>query len=102
MHVNHFSNLLSYCPCKSFLQSTVGEAALPTFFQFVSHEMFKELVKAKFELPEGVQHQASPITDKEKKALRHVSGYVRRKVRKRIKYSSLAHKEEIILFICVG
>ena len=61
---------------ESFLQSTIDEAALPTFFQFVSHEMFKELVKAKFELPEGVKCQASQITNEEENAIRYVSEYV--------------------------
>ena len=85
---------------ESFLRSTIGEAALPTFFQFVSHETFKELVKAKFELPEGVKYQASQITKEEENALRYVSGYVCRKVQERIKHSALAHKEAMILFIC--
>ena len=47
---------------------------------FVSHEMFKELVKAKHELPECTKDQPSPITKDDENALRYVSGYVCRKV----------------------
>ena len=54
--------------------------------------MFKELVKAKHELPESTKDQPSPITKDDENALRYVSGYVCRKVQEKIKSSSIPHK----------
>ena len=68
--------------------------ASPAFFQFVSNE---ELVKTKHSLP---KQAANPITKEEENALRYVSGYVCCKVQAKIKHSSLAQKDAMILFIC--
>ncbi len=38
------------------------------------------------------------ITIEESNALRYVAGYVCRKIQKKIKSSSLAHKDDMILF----
>lgn len=73
---------------EKFLQLTIGQAASPTFFQFVSHEVFKELVKTRHEIPESEGDQPSRITKEEENALRYVSGYVCRKVQENI---SLLH-----------
>ena len=53
---------------EDFLQQSIYQPASPTFFQFVSHEMFKELVKAKHELPESTKDQPSPITKDDENA----------------------------------
>ena len=94
-----------------FLRQTIGQPASPTFFQFVSHRIFKELVKAKHQLPESVEDQlaesfedqledqASPITKDDENVLRYVCGYVCRKVQAKIQSSSLPLKEEMVLFI---
>ena len=70
-----------------FLRQTIGQPASPTFFQFVSHRIFKELVKAKHQLPESVEDQlaesvedqledqASPITKDDENVLRYVSKF---------------------------
>lgn len=85
-----------------FLRKTIGQPASPTFFQFVSHRIFKELVKGKHEIAQSDQEQASPITKEEENALRYVAGYVCRKVQDKIKSSSLASlpdREVMVLFI---
>lgn len=84
---------------EKFLWQTIGQHASPTFFQYVSHRVFKELVKGKHQLAESDEDHASPITNDEENALRYVSGYVCRKVQAEIKSSSLPHKEDMILFI---
>ena len=84
----------------TFLHLTVGQTATPTFFQFVSHEIFKDTVKAKLEVPERVQDESSQISKEEENALRYVSGYICRKVQATFKSSSLLHKDAMILFMC--
>ncbi len=83
-----------------FLHQSIGQTATPTFFQFVSHEIFKDTVKAKLEVPECVQDEASQISKEEENALRYVSGYVGRKVQAKMKSSSLPHQDAMILFMC--
>ncbi len=82
-----------------FMKKSIDQPASPAFFQFVTHRIFKELVKAKHQLAESVKDQASPITKDEENALRYVCGYVCRKVQAKIQSSSLPHKEDMVLFI---
>lgn len=89
---------------KKFLQESIGREASPTFFQYVTHELFKELVKARHELPQGEEEQAEEeqadnISLEDENALRYVSGYVCRKVQVQLKSSSLPNKDDMILFI---
>lgn len=84
---------------EKFIQQTIGQAASPTFFQYVSHEIFKDLVKEQHELPESAEDQASHITNEEENALRYVSGYVCRKVQGKLKSSAHPQKDDMMLFI---
>ena len=83
-----------------FLRASIGQAASPTFFQAVSHRIFRELVKIKHPiLEENCVDQPSPITKEEEMALRYVSGYICRRVQEKIKASALPNKEDMLLFI---
>ena len=55
---------------EKFLRQSIGQAASPTFFQYVSHEIFKQLVKAQHEIPQSTEDQASHISKDEENALR--------------------------------
>lgn len=62
---------------EKFLQNAISQALSPTFFLFISHEMFKDLIKLKHEIPPDCdEYQASNITKEEENAWRYVSGYV--------------------------
>lgn len=84
-----------------FLHQSINDVASPTFFQFVSYEVFEIMVKAKWEIPSSrsVQNQASHMTVEEENALRYVSGYICRKVQTKIKASTLSHKDAMVLFL---
>lgn len=84
---------------EKFLRDAICQPASPTFFQYVSHRIFKELVKEKHRVSETLEDQASPITKEDENALRYVAGYVCRKVQTKLKSSSLPCKDDMILFI---
>ena len=81
----------------------IKQPSLPVFHQFVSHRLFKEVVKGKFLLPESgrkdPQTETSPITELEENAIRYIAGYVCRKVQKTLLSSNLPLKEDMILFM---
>ena len=87
---------------KEYLESCVKASASPCFYQYVTNELFKELIKLEFPLPTAVMqvdHSATPsLTEMEKNALRYVAGYVCRKVRDDLKKSSckISSKHTII------
>lgn len=67
--------------------------------QFVTDEVFKELIKHEFPVnptnsSETPQH---PLSYEEQNALRCVAGYVCRKLRERLKSSSISKKDDMIL-----
>lgn len=83
-----------------FMKNSIDRPALPTFFQYVSHRIFRELVKGKHQIVESEEDQASSITKLDQNALRYVAGFICRKVQAKIKSSSLPRKDDMILFIC--
>lgn len=84
-----------------FMRKTIGQAASPTFFQYVSHRIFKDLVKKKHQIVgcSANQKQPSHLTKHEENALRYVSGYVCRSVQNKIKSSTHPNKDDMVLFI---
>lgn len=86
---------------ENFLETT-GQVALPTFYQYVSSVVFKELVKQQYQISGSAtetQQDISPITFEEENALRYVAGHVCRKVQEKLKVSSIKNKDDMILFI---
>ncbi len=84
-----------------FLEASVGEKQLPTLYQYLTHRMFKELIKNKYAIPEtgSSEEQLCPLTWEEENALRYVAGYVCRKVQDKLKSSSRPDKENMLLFM---
>lgn len=72
---------------KRFLQSSVKAMSSPIFCQYVTNEVFKELIKLEYPLTDTTSDHstAHPLTHMEKSALRYVAGYVCRKVRDNLK-----------------
>ncbi len=90
------------CDWNRFLQSSIGHRAHPGFFQFVSHHILQELIKAEFPLPPATQsseHPDRPLTFEEQNALRYVAGYVCRKVREDLESSSSTMKDDMIFCV---
>ena len=75
-----------------------GNTPSPTFYQFVTHELFKELLKREFpvssDTTKDVEFQA--LTIEEENALRYVAGYICRKVRKNLESSKNTRKDDMI------
>ena len=83
-----------------FLTTSTTLPPCPIFYQYVSDQLFKTLLKAKFVVSD------SPATDstctltlsyEEENALWYASGYIPRSLRKKLETSSHPLKEELIL-----
>ena len=87
---------------------SVKMKAFPSFYQFVVHTVFKELIKMHYPVSccEGNETElpSRPLTCEEQNALRYVAGYVIRKLRERIDSSSNPRKDEMVLLLmeCAG
>ena len=89
---------------KKFLQSSVKVMSSPCFCEYVTHEVFKELIKLEYPLKDTSDHStAHPLTHMEKSALRYVAGYVCRKVRDNLKKSNckVSNKDSMIQCLAV-
>ena len=93
------------CEWKEYLESCVKASASPCFYQYVTNELFKDLIKLEFPLPTAVtqvDHSATPsLTEMEKNALRYVAGYVCRKVRDNLKKSSCKISNKHTMIQCL-
>ena len=67
------------------------------FYQHVTHEVLKALIKSKYPLLEkdgGDENEG--LTREEENALRYVAGYVIRKLVKKVHSSSFVNKDDLI------
>ena len=93
---------------RTFLVESIRLKAFPAFYQFVTHHIFKELIKVEYAVnAEAGCHQESPsrpLTHEEQNALRYVAGYVIRKLRERLEVVSHPKKNDMILLLmeCAG
>ena len=85
--------------CMFIYQAVNISKPTPAFYQFVTHEVFKELIKQKYPVQESKSIQKLPqkMTNIEENALHYVAGYICRKVRFRLESSSNLKKNEMIL-----
>ena len=86
-----------------FVQESVKRTPSPVFFQYVTHEVFKCLIKEEYPVPDhdgNKNGESKEITREEENALRYVVGYACRKVCSKIQSSSLENKDDLI--ICVN
>ncbi len=86
------------------MTDSIQQPSSPVFFQFVTHRMFKEVIKGRFILPNSRSQAGQPsisnsITKLEENAIRYVAGYVCRKVQDYFRSSKHPQKEDMILFI---
>ena len=85
-----------------FLNGTISRNPSPTFNQYITDHLFKELIETNFSIGE---HSASEktstisLTFKEQNALRYVAGYVCRKVRNKLELSTYKRKDDMIFFL---
>ena len=84
-----------------FLQESVGHQASPAFFQYVTHTVFKELIRMEYPVAADTTTSGEspkyPLSYEEENALRYVAGYVCRKLRVRLESSSFSSKDDMIL-----
>ena len=88
---------------KTFLSAAVKMKAYPSFYQFVTHTVFRELAAIHFPVhcseSNETEHPSRPLTHEEENALRYVAGYVIRKLHERIDSSSNPRKDEMVLLL---
>ena len=94
------------CDWRVFLAESVQCKAFPAFYQYITHHIFKTLIKTAYPVRISVHDEPPdrPLTSEEQNALRYVAGYVVRKLR--IKFESESHpkKDELIFLLmeCAG
>lgn len=78
-----------------------GQVALSTFYQYVTNEFFKEMIKMKhqFDRKKSSESANEHITMEHRNALRYVAGHVCRKVQRQLSKSKAPNYEDMILFI---
>ena len=85
---------------KDFVDESVGLKGYPVLYQFVTHIIFKKLIKAQYPLSDSTAESPDrPLTYQEQNALRYVSGYVIHKLRHRFEKSHHPKKTDMILFL---
>ena len=83
-----------------FLMESIQENACPTFYQYVTHRMFRDFVRKKHLVTAPEAQQASAITHDEENVVRYISGYICRKVQNKFASTrALQNKEEMLLFM---
>lgn len=92
---------VQYCDVwKNVLKEIAGTDSSCTFYQYVGHFMFKELIKIHHPVVSKDQDQAlPPLNYRETNALRYVSGYIPRLLRKRLQKSTHKLREDLKLCI---
>ena len=82
---------------KRALESS-GCSLLPTFYQYVTNEVFKQLFKQEFSFSSAaLDTELQPITKEEENALRYVAGYICRKVRDKVESSKVSGRDDMLL-----
>ena len=80
-----------------FVKEAVGRTPSPIFFQHVTHEIFKRLIKAEYPITEtNTPIGNKQMTTEEENALRYVAGYVCRKITAKLESSSASNKDDLI------
>ena len=69
------------------------------FIQYVTHEVFKQMMKVQFPPTTPTSKTLPLLTDIEVNALRYVAGYVCRTLHDRLKTSSVEGKEVLVLYL---
>ena len=79
-----------------FLKTSIRKGG-PIFFQYVTVNMFKKLIKQQFPVPaqEGTTVETVTLTYEEKNIIRYVSGYIPKNLLKKLKKSSHPRKESL-------
>ena len=85
---------------ENFLDKATKQQPSVAFYQFVTHELFKELIKMEFTVDTEKDKTLAPLTHEEKNALRYVAGYVCRKVHNQLKQSSCPGRE--VMMLCLS
>ena len=81
-----------------FVRNSTSLPPCPIFYQYVSDNAFKALVKARFVVTETpASHCTQGFSYEEENALRYASGYIPRALRKKLERSAHHLKEELIL-----
>ena len=81
----------------------VNSVASPTFYQYATDVVFRQLIQEQFPLPKRSAEQSDPsavISYQESNVLRYVSGYVCHALTARVKSSNHPQKKELLL--CLG
>ena len=82
------------------LRKCAAEEASPTFFQYITDVIFRDMIKHEFRLISTNQDSSeAPLSYLEKNALRYTAGYVTRHLHKQLQCS--AHPQKAELQLCL-
>ena len=80
-----------------FLENFGNFSSSAVFCQYVTHEVFKEVIKSNHPVATNDAPTLPPLTHVEKNAVRYVTGYVCKKVQEQICASSCTGREAMVL-----
>lgn len=91
----------SYLALWKKLAEEVGITGIttPVFYQYVGHQIFKELIKLRHPLVTTSDSTPPPLTSEEISGLRYTAGYILKSIRKKLKTSTHPFKDDILLCI---
>ncbi len=82
-----------------FVEKSVQLDMSAAFYQYVTHEVFKELIKSEYPVFSANAASLPPLTNIEENALRYVAGYVCRKIHDRLQSSTC--KDKAVMILCL-
>ena len=74
-----------------------GENPPVGFYQFITHELFKEFIKKEFPINMEPESSSNPLTSEEEKALRYVAGYICRNIYDKLQHVSFDHGDSSMI-----
>ena len=86
---------------QDFILQSIGMKAFPAFYQFVTDQMFNELIKVEFTIlsEDDTESFIRPLTEEELCAVRYVAGYVIRNIHEKTNLSSHPAKLDMIFLL---
>ena len=93
----HYHVLRTSSSYKELWNQILASSGNPTFYQFVTHEIFKELLKREFPVVSDTAKEAESqaLMIEEENALQYVARYICQKVRKNLESSKITGNDMI-------
>ena len=95
----HYHVLRTSSSYKELWNQILASSGNPTFYQFVTHEIFKQLLKREFPVVSDTTKEAESqaLMIEEENALQYVARYICQKVRKNLESSKITGNDILLV-----